>query len=172
MYQDSPHLLILRALSRCLHRLPPATLGNLQTIHSNQPRSPCSRVTLISSVDTLLHSSHTVLIHSIHVYKPSQDSVIYTTLIDTSVSSASLFVENSIIRVTPSILLKHFIWRKFTLFLSALLIPHISASYTIPLAHRHCFAFLANHLFLSTLFKVPHVLYPSLILCSTCRPRY
>ena len=78
-------------------------------------------------------------------------------------SAAFSFLTLSI-RDTPTKLVKHFISRILSYFLSAPLIRYASAPYngvgTITPSCRHFFAFIPNPLLLSTFFSAPRVLNP------------
>ena len=118
------------SLSRSLRRYPSAAQGHLRAIH------PISRFTPYHPSTYIRHqhfSSNTVLIHSIHVIKPSQYSLILSIrdllFYISPIRTSSLLTLS--IRDTPTKLLKHFISRTFTLLLSALLIPHASAPYNV-----------------------------------------
>ena len=113
-----------------------------------------------------------MLIHSFHMSKPSQYSLICSPnfLPITALLRTSSFLTQSI-GDSPTKLLKQFISRTFTFLLSALLIPHGSALYTavgtITPSHRHFSAFIPSPLLLGTLSSAPYALYPSFIRCTT-----
>ena len=106
-------------------------------------------------------SSHTVLIHSLHVFKSSQYSLSHSTR-----QLASSFLTPTI-NNTPTKHLNHYISRTFTFLLAALPIPHASALYnavgTITATYRHFLAFIPNPQLLSTHFSTPHALYHAFI---------
>ena len=141
MQKGSPLLPIFPALSRNLHL-------HSSAAQSNPSRHP-SNITSVYPVSAFhLHphqhpSSHTALIHSLQVPKPSPYSPIRSTRqlpLYTS-SHTHLLIPNSILRDSPTKLLKHFISRTFSFLLPALHIPHASAPYNavgrITPSYRH-----------------------------------
>ena len=162
------------------------SIWRMQMIHSGDNR----KIQLLSQIDQFFFSvgplrtrppitsainssRHTVLIHSLHMEKPSQYSPIRNTHqlpFYTSSLHAYSFQTLSI-RDTPTKLLKHFISSTFTFLSSALLIPHASAPYNpvgrITPSYRHLFAFISNPLLFSIFFSTPHDLNPSFTLRTT-----
>ena len=128
MYQGSPLVPIFRTLTRCLRRHSLVGQDHFHTIHPAQPRSPSYPPSTYFNHQR--SSGHTVLIHSFHICKLSQFSLIcflsHSLSIPAHRSSSSFPILS--IRDTPTKLLKHFISRSFTFLLSALRIPHISVS--------------------------------------------
>ena len=127
MHQGSPLLPIFRAQHN-LYRNPSAAQGHLHAIHPTWHWSTMYPPPL-NYTPHQHPSSHTVLIHSLHVPKPTQYSLIRSTL--QSISIPALFRTFSFISQsipeTPTKFLKHFTARTFTFLLSALLITHASA---------------------------------------------
>ena len=123
------------SLSRSLHRHSSVAQGHLDHPSSIIPVCLVPTLRLLPPSTPFwpygTHSSRMVLIHSFYMPKPSQYSLIRSTLQLPFYSSSTK-------------LLKHFISRTFTFLLSALPIPHASALYNavgaiIP-SYRHCLA--------------------------------
>ena len=117
--------------------LPPSSLCCPMYLHTIHPTHPTSHH----------QSSHTVLIHSIQVSKPSQHSLIHSIHqlpFDSSFSTHPSIPTSLQLRHYTKYI-KHFISRTFTYLLSAFLIPHATASNnkmrTITPSYRHFFSF-------------------------------
>ena len=125
----------------------------------------CTFIQLTAAINTLEAIRSTVLIHSLHVWKPSQYSVIHSTrqlLSLPALLPTSSFLTPSICN-TPTKLLKHFI--SGTIKDTFFKIPYVFCSVQ-SLWYTSCrdFALIPIPLLLSTLFRAPHCLYQSLIL--------
>ena len=187
IHKRAPHSFLYSAALTCrLHRHPSAAQGQLTpSIQSNlglpQTRHQSTHIRHQHP------SSHTVLIHSLHVPKPSQ----YLRICSTCQLS---FYTPALLR-TSSFQLYQFVSlqpnfsdtssQKDLLSFSqdfSYSMPPCNAVDTITPSYRHCFAFIPNNLMFITFFSTSHALYPSFILCTTsvsqppsaatCDPRY
>ena len=114
---------------------------------------------------------HHVHIHSLHVYKLLKQSVIHfacQSLLIPAHSCTASFLALSI-RVTPIKLLRQFLlWNRTNLSLShtTFRFPIQSRGKNYTLVQIHFLAFIIKPLRLSTVFRAPHALQPSFILCT------
>ena len=147
MHEGSQHSPIFRALPLRVHSHSYVAEGHLHTIHLAQPRSPSSQTS--TNFCHQHHSVPTILIHSFHMPKPSQYSLIRSTRQNPSghiygiypffqhAQTISILSNPTLIRATSfkilsfhdtaTKLFKHFISRTFTFLLSELLITRASA---------------------------------------------
>ena len=185
MHQCSPLRSIFCALWWRIHRHPSAAQGHLHIMH---PTWPLSTSYPPSTYFRLQHPfSHTLLIHSLHMSKPFQYSLIrsnrqlpfYTSFL------THLLILNSIHSWYPN-------QTSETLHLKNIHYPSLSTSHTHASAPYNAVSIITSSyihlltipspLLLSKLFSAHHALYPSFILCTTslshptsavtCDPRY
>ena len=140
MHQGSPFLPTFRILSLFFH---------VMTLQPKATFTP-STLTSIYNVPSVHHfhhqhpSSHMILIHSLHVSKSSQYSLIHCThhLFFQYSSGMHVFIPNQFLTLPQNI--SHLISKRFTLHLKALLIPNVSVLY-------NAVCRLYNYFFLKTL---------------------
>ena len=143
MYQDSPLFPIFLAASTVIPLLPKATFTPTFQPNRGLPRTP---------INTLLAIRYSSILSTC----PNHLNSLWSALLANSLFIQALIHTSSLltlsIRDTPTKLIKHFIWRTFTFILSALLIPHASASYnavgTITPSYRNFLAFVLSPLLL------------------------